>query len=125
MSNKQGELEAMMQNENYDIVAITETWWDASHDWSAAIDGYKLFRRDRQGRRGGGVALYVRECCESSEIKYSDNGVESVWIRLRANKADLAVGVCYRPPNQSSEVVKLSINSWEKSVTCHCSCGRL
>ena len=28
----------------------------------------------------------------------------SVWIRLRASKADLAVGVCYRPPNQSSEV---------------------
>ena len=27
MSNKQGELEAMMQHENYDIVAITETWW--------------------------------------------------------------------------------------------------
>ena len=28
MSNKQGELEAMMQHENYDIVAVTETWWD-------------------------------------------------------------------------------------------------
>ena len=96
MSNNQGELEAMMQHENYDISAITDTWWDASHDCSAAIDGCKLFRRDRQGRRGGGVALYVRECCDSSEIKYSDNGVESVWIRLRANKADLAVGVCSR-----------------------------
>ena len=78
MSNKQGELEAMMQHENCDIVAITETWWDASHDWSAAIDGYKLFRRDRQGRRDGGVALCVRECYESSEIKYNDNRVESL-----------------------------------------------
>ena len=47
MSNKQGELEAMMQHENYDIVAITEMWWDASHDRSAAINGYKFFRRDR------------------------------------------------------------------------------
>ena len=25
------------------------------------MDGYKLFRRDRQGRRGGVVDLYVRE----------------------------------------------------------------
>ncbi|PKU47176.1 rna-directed dna polymerase from mobile element jockey-like [Limosa lapponica baueri] len=50
------------------------------------------------------MALYVRECYESLEIKYSDDRVENVWIRLRANKANIAVGVCYRPPNQSSEV---------------------
>ncbi|PKU42878.1 adaptin ear-binding coat-associated protein 1 [Limosa lapponica baueri] len=104
MNNKQGDLEAMMHQENYDIVAIAETWWDASHDWSATIKGYKLFRRDRQERRGGGVAVCVSGCYESSEIKYSDNRVESVWIRIRANKGDIAVGVCYRPPNQSSEV---------------------
>ena len=61
MGNKQEELEALVQQEGYDIVAITETWWDDSHDWSAALEGYKLFRRDRQGRRGSGVALYVRE----------------------------------------------------------------
>jgi len=24
------------------------------------MEGYRLFRKDRQGRRGGGVALYVR-----------------------------------------------------------------
>ncbi|KAK4822208.1 hypothetical protein QYF61_011849 [Mycteria americana] len=57
MGKKQEELEAIVQQENYDFVAITETWWDDSHDWSAAMDGYKLFRRDRQGRRGRGVAL--------------------------------------------------------------------
>ncbi|PKU29371.1 rna-directed dna polymerase from mobile element jockey-like [Limosa lapponica baueri] len=52
MGNKQEELEATVQQENHDVVTITETWWDDSHDWSAAMDGYKLFRRDRQGRRG-------------------------------------------------------------------------
>ena len=61
MGNKQEELEAIVQQANYDLVAITEMWWDCSHDWSAAMDGYKLFRKDRQGRRGGGVALYVKE----------------------------------------------------------------
>lgn len=29
---------------------------------SAALDGYKLFRRNRQGRRGDRVAPYGREC---------------------------------------------------------------
>ncbi|XP_009874110.1 PREDICTED: IQ domain-containing protein G-like, partial [Apaloderma vittatum] len=44
--NKQEELVAMMQQEDFDIVPITEMWWDASYDWSATTDGYKLFRRD-------------------------------------------------------------------------------
>ena len=47
MGNKQEELEATVLLESYHLVAITETWWDESHDWSAAINGYKLFRRDR------------------------------------------------------------------------------
>ena len=47
MGNKQEELEAIVRHANYDLVAITETWWDHSHDWSAVVDGYKLFRRDR------------------------------------------------------------------------------
>ena len=68
MGNKQEELEAIVQQDSYDLVAIMETWWDDSRDWSAAVDGYKLFRRDRQGRRGDGVAIYVRECFHCTEL---------------------------------------------------------
>lgn len=44
MGNKE-ELEAIMQQQNHYIVASTDTWWDDSHNWSAALKGYKLFRR--------------------------------------------------------------------------------
>ncbi|OPJ86997.1 hypothetical protein AV530_006205 [Patagioenas fasciata monilis] len=44
MDNKQEELEAIVRQKNYNVVAITETCWDDSHNWSAALDGYKLFR---------------------------------------------------------------------------------
>ena len=37
MGNKKEELEAMMQQENYDVVAITETRWDVCYDWSAPM----------------------------------------------------------------------------------------
>jgi len=50
-----------VQLEKYDLSAIMETWWNESYDWSAVRKGYRLFRRDRQGRRGGGVALHVSE----------------------------------------------------------------
>ena len=105
MGNKREELEAIVRQGNYDVVAITGTWWDDSHNWSAATDGYKLFRRDRQGRRGGGVALYVRECFDCLELNDGNDKVECLWVRIRgkANKADILVGVCYRPPNQDEE----------------------
>ncbi|KAK4813675.1 hypothetical protein QYF61_019568 [Mycteria americana] len=109
MGNKQEELEAIVHQENYDMVAITEMWWDDSHNWSAAMDGYKLFRRDRRGRRGGGVALYVRECLDSLELNDGDDRMECLWVRIsgKANKADIVVGVCYRPPNQDEETDEL------------------
>ena len=40
MGNKREELEAVVQRDRYDLVAIAETWWwDGSRDWSAAMDG--------------------------------------------------------------------------------------
>lgn len=52
----------------HDVTAVTETWWDSSHDWNAVRDGYDLFRRDRPARGGDGTALYVREQMGSVEL---------------------------------------------------------
>jgi len=71
--NKQEELEAIIQQDGYDLVAIRETWWDNSHDWHAVMDVYRLFRKDRSTRRGGGVALYVREQLECIELGLGAN----------------------------------------------------
>ncbi|PKU29035.1 mitochondrial fission process protein 1 [Limosa lapponica baueri] len=111
MGNKQDELETTMLLESYDIVAITETWWDKSYNWSVAIEGYKLFRRNRQGRRGGGVALYVKEWIESEEISLKlslgadEEIVESLWVRIKgqASMRDTVVGDYYRSPDQDGE----------------------
>ena len=97
-----------MQSESYDTVAITETWWNDLHSWSVVMDHYRLFKRDRQGRKGGGIALYVKKECECMEINDGDDRVESLWIRIKAktNKTDIIVGVCYRPPNLDEVVDK-------------------
>ncbi|CAM4664489.1 unnamed protein product [Lepidochelys kempii] len=107
LGNKQGELEVLVMSRNYDVIGITEAWWDNSHDWSTVMDGYKLFRKDRQGRKGGGVALYVREQYDCSELRYETAKKPAcLWIKFRSvsNKNDVVVGVCYRPPDQGDEV---------------------
>ena len=50
MRNKQDEPEALGSSQSYNIIGISETWWNESHDWSAGMEGCRLFRRDRQGR---------------------------------------------------------------------------
>ena len=94
--------------ESYDLVAITETWWDESHAWRVAIDGNQLFRKDRQGRRGRGVALYIKKGieCEELSLKNSHEQVESLWVRIRdrGNKGNLVVGVYYRLTHQGEPI---------------------
>jgi len=83
-------------------------WWDESHDWSVAIDGYRLFRRDRQGRRGRGLALYIKKWIECEELclKNSHKQVESLQVRIRdqGNKGNLVADAYYRPPDQGEPI---------------------
>ena len=49
MGNKQEELEGCMLLQGYSLIRIIETWWESSRAWSAAMDGHRLFRKDRLG----------------------------------------------------------------------------
>ena len=53
------------------IIGITESW--ANNDITDAklgLEGYVMFRKDRMGRRGGGVLLYIKETIPAY-MKYS------------------------------------------------------
>ncbi|OWK55170.1 hypothetical protein RLOC_00015312 [Lonchura striata] len=78
-----------------------------SHGWSTALDGYKIFRRDRKWGRGGGLALYTGEALDA--MGSNEDEVECLWVRTKgmANKADILLGVCYHSPNQEEEVDNL------------------
>ena len=58
-------------------------WWDGSHNWNTGIKGYKLFRRERQERRGGSVPLYIREGidCKEMPLRNSYGQIESLWLK--------------------------------------------
>ena len=95
--------------EKFDIIALTETWLDMSgkvFDPEVKIDGYTLFYKDRENRRGGGVALYIRDtlqCCINSKIK-TDSKTESLWVDIKEGSQTAVMGLVYRPPNASQEI---------------------
>jgi len=107
VGNKQEELETCAHLWGYDTIGITEVWWGNSYDWSIGMGVYRLFRKDRQGRRGGGAAVCVKNQLECMELHL---GLESLWVKPRENlwvkikgragTGNITVGVCYRPPDQ-------------------------
>ena len=58
--------------------------WDNSHEWSVDINSYNLHRKDRQGRRGGGAAIYTRKGteCEELSLRNSHEQVKSLWVTV-------------------------------------------
>lgn len=60
LGNSQQEAEPCAQSEISDIIWIIETWWEKAHGWMSMMYGYKIFRKEKNGRRGVGVVLYVK-----------------------------------------------------------------
>ena len=80
---------------NIDIAIISETHLKKKHlDGCFQINGYTLFRRDRIGRRGGGVAVYVREQLSAKEwtSPCDQPDFELLWIEVQAGSRKLLSG---------------------------------
>lgn len=85
MGNKQEEMVILVELESCDLIAISETWWGESYNWKTTVEGYKLFRRNRQGRRDRGVALYVVKWidCRELPLRNSHSQIESLRLKIR------------------------------------------
>ena len=97
-----------------DVAIITETHFKAKHaDGVLNIPGYTLYRRDRVGRRGGGVATYVRSTLQSATWKpgADDKTYELQWTKVGSD----FVGALYHPPKPLYSVESL-LNHIEANV---------
>ena len=102
-NNKLEEVEDLLINyHNIDILAVTETHLDhTKKDDSIFINGYSVYRRDRN-KNGGGVAIYCKNSIRS--IRRTDlerNNIELLWVELYINDKKILVASCYRPPGQN------------------------
>lgn len=94
-------LAAELAGYEVDIAIITETHLKQKHSNDLfAIDGYTLFRRDRAGRRGGGVAMYVNNRLHATVwLSPNDESIyELLWVRVQNSKRDVLIGALYHPP---------------------------
>ena len=75
----------MVEDSDPHILGITESWTNTDiTDAELGLTGYVMFRRDRIGRRGWGVILYVKEYIQADEIKLESEADydEAVWCKI-------------------------------------------
>ena len=46
LGNMMEELEVKVDSEEYDIVAVSETWFKEENNWRTGLEGYKVYRCD-------------------------------------------------------------------------------
>lgn len=82
------------------VIGVSETWLKSSTSNKAVeIDGYKLLRNDRPVKRGGGVAMYVRQGLHSKiTSKSKDTSSEYLFVKIVYKNTKALIGVIYRPP---------------------------
>ena len=73
------------------IIGITETWCNSTVlDSEVAIDGYQLYRFDKDSvsGKGGGVILYIHESFSAVECHEIQNHKfnTSVWCEVKLEK---------------------------------------
>ena len=104
--NKKNELNIMVEDIDPHIIGIIESWANIDiTDAELGLTGYVMFRKDRIGRRGGGVILYVKEYIQADEIKLEREADcdEAVWCKIVSGNSKLTVGLVYRCPNINEE----------------------
>ena len=102
------------------IIGITESW--ANNDITDAelgLEGYAMFRRDRMGRRGGGVLLYIKDTIPAYEVQLQEEADcnEAIWCKLVTGHTTVTIGVVYRCPNitkQNNEKIHNAISEVSK-----------
>ena len=81
VKNKRAEVEHIFQDA--DVVIGTESWLTEDiSDSEVFPPGYKIYRRDRSDRTGGGVFLAVKSHLPSTAHEITDNEIESIWCTI-------------------------------------------
>ena len=75
------------------------------------IDGYEVpIVKNRNGKRGGGLAIYIQSNIRVS-VSTSSAEIENIVVKLESKNESLIVALVYRPPHQQ---VKKFLTEFEK-----------
>ena len=106
-----------LESNEFDIIALSETFLDDSVYSDIDITGYsEPFRMDRN-RHGGGVCIYVKSTLHAERCyEFEDDRMECIWLKIRTFNKAFYFACVYRPPNSNNDFVQALSESVEKVI---------
>ena len=112
-------LERLMENLNFrfTIIGLSETWLNGDNADCYGLASYTHVYLHRQGKRGGGVSLFVNEKLTiktRDDLTIMNSDMEALFVEISKKDSglarDLILGIVYRPPNQD-------LNTFNETLT--------
>ena len=101
------ELRLTCSVDNPDILIVTESWLNESHDSEPfQISGYDLFRQDRTGKSGDGVIIWIKfSLSVLRHFPYNSFLIgEHVFLRFELHSESFLFCATYIPPDRSADI---------------------
>jgi len=101
LRRKVREIQTLLTDRGIQLFGMAETWLNPEvSDGELAIPNYRLYRKDRLGQHGGGVAVYCHESLSVRRRHDLDTDLEIIWLETTGHGATMLVGCAYRPPDK-------------------------
>lgn len=112
---KRPELE--MKSNDYDVIILSETWLEPKDRW--LLRQFDTVRLNRNNRRGGGVAILVRNGIKYQhlDITYNaSNKLEVCGVKVFFDSKYYAIISLYKPPKRLSPLRNGGCSSFNSDV---------
>ena len=88
----------------YDLICVSETWLNNTVENEAIqIPGFQIFRNDRNGGIGGGVAIYAKDTIPvRRRMDLEGDELEMITLEVTFQKKRFIIACCYRAPGANA-----------------------
>lgn len=105
----------------FEVIAISETWFNDSVDLNVFLHGYQICHTARQNKRGGGVAIFIKDSIKFKKIDTLscaiDNIMEIISIEIISKKRNIIISCIYKAPSVKQDdfnrELELLINNYK------------
>ena len=119
--NKVDEIKILLsEKRSVDILGICETFLNSEiSDELITADGFNFERRDREGKSGGGILVYVSQLLNYKRRPDLEGEIETVWLEVSLpNSKPILYCSAYRPPSATVAWIDLFTKQIERASCC-------
>ena len=119
--SKQSKLVKLLQDcigrHTIHVVTLNETWLTKDNEHFLNIPDYHAVKRNRMGKKGGGVCILIQKSLNYKEIDTINalkfKHIEHICVEIKLHDKNVSVSSLYRPPNTNATEFN---NEYEKYI---------